>query len=238
MTRRRRGSRAPSSRWNVRRAGSKLAGMLRSSASRGARVCASALLLWLASCAAAPTIEGRYIERAGIDAAATAPTRTGDPLAPAVRLLSAGHVLRQGEGSVLQLYRQRVDEESGLRALELLTIALPAKHPRGRLDLRSKGFSAAYSYAASGEALEAHGRSIGLEGFLTLQSQGSGLLVELEADALLAGGTRRRLSWNVQIPGKALYDFRAWPTSTWAQGIWFLERDAGVSEGAAASGAR
>lgn len=222
----------------MQRAGSKLAGMFRLFAVRGARSSAAALLLWLASCAGKPAIEGRYIERAEVDAAATAPTRTGDPLAPAVRLLSAGHVLRQGEGSVLQLYRQRVDEDSGLRALELLTIALPAKHPRGRLDLRSKGLSATYSYASGGEKLEAHGRSVGCEGFVTLQSQGSGLLVELEADALLAGGYRRRLSWNVQIPGKALYDFRAWPASTWAQGIWFLEREMGASEGAAVSASR
>jgi hypothetical protein len=200
--------------------------MLRSRARSLARSGSALLPLALLACAGAPTIEGRLIQRAAVDPAAVPATRPGDPLASAVRLLAGGHLLRSGDGSVIQLYRQRVDDESGQRALELLTIGLPAKHPRGRLDLRDKKLAATYSYAAGGDALEAHGRSLSMEGFVTVQSRGSGVLVELEADALLAGGLRRRLSWNAQIPGTAVYDFRAWPTATWSEGFWFLEREA------------
>ncbi|MBL8899721.1 MAG: hypothetical protein JNM84_18970 [Planctomycetes bacterium] len=201
--------------------------MLRSRVRSLARCCAALPLLHLFACASAPTMEGRLIQRAEVDVAAVPKTLPGDRLASAVRLLAAGHFLRAGEGSVLQLYRQRVDEESGQRAMELLTIGVPAKHPRGRLDLRDKKLVATYSYSAGGDALEAHGRSLSMEGFVTVQTRGSGVLVELEADALLAGGLRRRLSWNAQIPGTAVYDFRAWPSTTWTEGFWFLERDAG-----------
>ncbi|MBK9384945.1 MAG: hypothetical protein IPN34_09030 [Planctomycetes bacterium] len=200
--------------------------MLRSCVRSLARSGAALLPLALLACAGAPTIEGRVIQRAEVDPVAVPTTRPGDPLASAVRLLSAGHLLRSGDGSVLQLYRQRVDEESGQRALELLTIGLPAKYPRGRLDLRDKKLSATYSYSSGDDALEAHGRSSSMEGFVTVQSRGSGVLVELEADALLAGGVRRRLSWNAQIPGTSVHDFRAWPTATWSAGFWFLEREA------------
>jgi hypothetical protein len=210
----------------VGRAGSKLAAMLRFRAPRLAQLCAGSLPLALLACAGTPTIEGRFIQRAAVDAVALPPLRVGDPLAPAVRLLSPGHLLTSGEGSVLQLYRQRQERESGQTALELLTIGLPSKHPRGRLDLRDAKLAATYSYSSGGEKLEAHGKSIGLEGFVTVQTRGSGLLVELEADALLAGGYRRRLSWNAQIPGTAVYDFRAWPATTWTAGLWFLERGA------------